>query len=159
MRENKSSPTAATESIFVTCAVDAAEKRDVMSLDIPNAFIQAKLPKAKVGERVIMKLRGQIVDWLIKMDPIVYLDKVVYEKGKKVLYLQVLRALYGMLVAALEWYKKIKTDLERIGFKFNLYDGCVANRVVDGNQQTLRLHVDDMLVSCKNKKANDDLHA
>ena len=106
-----------------------------------------------------MKLRGLIVDWLIKMDPRAYLDKVVYEKGKKVLYLQVLRALYGMLVAALEWYKKIKTDLERIRFEFNPYDGCVANRMVNGNQQTLRLHVDDMLVSCKKKKANDDLHA
>ena len=49
-REDKSSPTVATESIFVTCTVDAAKKRDVMSLDIPNAFIQAKLPEAKVGE-------------------------------------------------------------------------------------------------------------
>ena len=115
------------ESIFVTCAVDTAEQWDVMSLDILNAFIQAKLPKAEVGERVIMKLRGQIVDWLIKMDPMAYLDKVVYEKGKKVLYLQVLRALYGMLMVALEWYKKIKADLERIEFKFNPYDGCVAN--------------------------------
>ena len=156
--EEKSSPTVATESIFITCAVDAAEKRDVMSLDIPNAFIQAILPKAKVGERVIMKLRGEVVDWLVELDPLSYLDKVVYEKGKKVLYLEVLRALYGMLVAALEWYKKIKADLESIGFEFNPYDGCVANRMIKGEQQTLRLHVDDMLVSCRNSKANNDLH-
>ena len=115
-REDKSSPTVATESIFVTCAVDVAKKRDVMSLDVPNAFIQAKLPKAKVGERIIMKLRGEVVDWLVKLDPLAYLDKVVYENGKKVLYLEILRALYGMLIAALEWYKKIKTDLESIGF-------------------------------------------
>ena len=38
-REDKSSPTAATESIFVTCAGDADKKRDVMSLDVRNAFI------------------------------------------------------------------------------------------------------------------------
>ena len=29
---------------------------------------------------------------------------------------------------------------------------------MDGEQQTLRLHVDDMLVSCKDKKTNDNLH-
>ena len=157
-REDKSSPTAGTESIFITCAVDAAEKRDVMSLDVPNAFIQAKLPIAKVGERIIMKLRGEVVDWLVELDPLAYLEKVVYEKGKKVLYLEVLRALYGMLIASLEWYKKIRADLESIGFEFNPYDGCVANRSVKGKQQTLRLHVDDMLVSCEDKTANDDLH-
>ena len=89
-----------------------------MSLDVPNALIQAILPKAKVGERVIMKLRGEAVDWLVELDPLSYLEKVVYEKGKKVLYLEVLRALYGMLVAALEWNKKIKADLESIGFKW-----------------------------------------
>ena len=107
-RKDKSSPTVATESIFVTCTVDAAKKRDVMSLDVPNAFIQARLPKARVGERVIMKLRGEVVDWLVELDPLAYLDKVVHENGKRVLYLEVLRALYGMLIAVLEWYRKIK---------------------------------------------------
>ena len=38
-REDKSSPTAYNESIFLTCAVDAMEKRDIMSIDVPNAFI------------------------------------------------------------------------------------------------------------------------
>ena len=73
----------ATESIFISCAFDAAEKCDVMSLDVLNAFIQATLPKVKVGERVIMKLRGEVVDWLAELDPMAYLDKVVYENGKR----------------------------------------------------------------------------
>ena len=128
--EDKSSQIAATESIFVTCAADAVEKWDVMAVDIPNAFIQAVLPKAKIGERVIMKMRGRIVNWLIELNPTEYLGKVVYEKGQKVLYLEVLRALYGMLIVSLQWYCKIRSHLEAIGFVFNLYDHCVASRKI-----------------------------
>ena len=76
-----------------------------MTADIPNAFIQAHMPKLENGEdRVIMKITGVLVDPLVKLAPDVYSSYVVYENGKKVLYVEVLRALYGMLVAALLWY-------------------------------------------------------
>ena len=38
-REDKSSPTAATESIMLTIVIDALQKRDVITINIPNAFI------------------------------------------------------------------------------------------------------------------------
>ena len=41
-REESASPTAATESVMLTSFIDAFEKRDVMTADIPNAFIQAE---------------------------------------------------------------------------------------------------------------------
>ena len=44
-REDKSSPTAHTESILLTSGIDAMEGRDMMTLDIPNAFIHAHVPK------------------------------------------------------------------------------------------------------------------
>ena len=47
------------------------------------------------------------------------MDYVVYEKGQKVIYIVCLRAIYGMLIAALEWYKKFRNNLEEIGFIFN----------------------------------------
>ena len=80
MREDKSSPTAYTESIFLTSAVDALKKRDIMTQDIPNAFIQTHMPLQPDGERVIMKVRGRLVDWLCNLDPVSYANKVVYEK-------------------------------------------------------------------------------
>ena len=109
--------------------IDAKEGRDVMSSDIPNAFIQALIPDDdKDGnERIVMKITGQLVDALVEIAPEVYGPFVVYENGKKVLYVQVLRALYGMLIAALLWYKKFRSELESIGFVFNDYDACVAN--------------------------------
>ena len=105
-REEAASPTVSMESISLTTVIDAKEKRDIMTADIPNAFIQAHMPKIENGEdRVIMKITGVLVELLVKLAPEVYGDYVVYEKGKKVLYVEVLRALYGMLVAALLWYK------------------------------------------------------
>ena len=157
-REDKSSPTAHAESILLTCAIDAKEHRDVMSLDIPNAFIQAELKRKKGEERVVMKVRGRIVDWLVALDPAQYEKKVVYENGVKVLYLEILRAIYGMLVASLLWYRKLRKALEEFGFKFNDYDPCVANKPYEGHQQTIRFHVDDLLCSCVSKRANDILH-
>ena len=85
---------------------------------------------------VVMKITGVLVDLLVNIAPEIYGPHVVYKNGHKVLYLQVVRALYGMLVAALLWYKKFCADLESIGFKFNPYDPCVANRIVNGKQHT-----------------------
>jgi hypothetical protein len=45
----------------------------------------------------------------------------VLENCKKVLYVEVLKAIYGMLKAALLWYKTFRKDLEDIGFVFNPY--------------------------------------
>jgi hypothetical protein len=129
-----------------------------MTCDIPNAFIQTDMPKPKPGEdRVVMKITGVLVDMLVQLDPDLYGPFVVFEKGRKVLYVVLLKALYGMLIAALLWYQKFQSDLIEIGFEFNPYDGCVANRMIRGLQQTITIHVDDAKISCCDAAANDEL--
>jgi len=94
-----------------------------MTADNSNAFIQASLENLKDGdEKVIMKVTGVLVNLLVQVAPDVYGPFIVYENGRKVLYLQVLKALYGMLQAALLWYKKFHSNLESIGYVFNPYD-------------------------------------
>ena len=61
--------------ILLTCAIDAREHCDMISLDMPNAFIQAELKQKKGKERVVMKVRGRIVDWLVELDPAQYEKK------------------------------------------------------------------------------------
>ena len=39
--ENVSSPTASLEGIFTTLAIDAHEQRDIVTVDIPGAFLQS----------------------------------------------------------------------------------------------------------------------
>ena len=82
----------------------------------------------------------------------------MYEKNQKVLYVQMMKALYGMLVSSLLFYKKFRKDLESIGFEVNPYDACVANRIVDGKQQTITWHVDDIKVSHEDPRVNDEFH-
>jgi hypothetical protein len=69
-REDAASPTAALESILITGVIKAKEERGVMTCDIPNAFIQAYLPKKEPGEdRVVMKITGVLVDMLVDINP------------------------------------------------------------------------------------------
>lgn len=155
-REEAASPTASTEAILITGVVDAKEERDVMSLDVPNAFVQTKMPKAK--ERVIMKIRGRLVDILLHIAPEIYEKYVIYNGKHKLLYVEMLKALYGMIVSSLLYYKKFRKDIEAIGFKINPYDPCVANRQVNGSQHTITWHVDDLKSSHKDPKVNDKFH-
>jgi len=127
-----------------------------MTADIPNAFIQASLENLKDGdEKVVMKVTGMLVNLLVKVAPDVYSPFVVFENGRKVLYIQVLKALYGMLQVALLWYKKFRSDLKSVGYEFNPYDPCVANKMIDGKQHTICFHADDIMASHVSSLVND----
>ena len=155
-KEDSASPTASLDSILLTAMIDAHENRDIMTTDVPNAFIQTPMEYKEGEEKIIMKITGSLVDILINKDPLKYGGYAVFENGKKVLYLKVLRAIYGMLQSALLWYRKFRSDLEGNGFIFNSYDGCVANKVMKGSQMTVRFHVDDCMSSHIKPKANDE---
>jgi nitrogen fixation protein len=73
--------------------IEAKEERDVMTCNIPNAFIQAYLPKKEPGEdRVVMKITGVLVNMLVDINPELYGSAVVLENGKKVIYVEVLKS-------------------------------------------------------------------
>jgi len=52
-KEDASSPTCATESVLLTCAIDAKENRETAVVDIPNAFIQTVVEDEK--DKVIIQ--------------------------------------------------------------------------------------------------------
>jgi hypothetical protein len=60
-----------------------------------------------------------------------------------------------MLEAALLWYKTLRKDLEDNGFIFNPYNPCMAKKKVQGLQQTIVFHVDNLKSSHKSKLVND----
>ena len=69
MREKAASPTVISESVFITSTIDAKENRDVMTCDIPNTFVQIEIKKQEIGERIIMKIRGTLLEILVEIDP------------------------------------------------------------------------------------------
>jgi len=57
-KEEATSPTVSLESILLTAAIDAKEVRDVMTADIPNAYIQVNLTPTPEGQdHIIVKLQ------------------------------------------------------------------------------------------------------
>ena len=104
---------------------------------------------------MIMKITGVLVHLPVEMAPELYGRYVVYDNGRTLLYVEVIRALYGMLVTYLIWYNKLCSDLEDIGFEFNPYDPFVDKRMVNDKQYTIIFHVDDLLSSYIDSKANE----
>jgi hypothetical protein len=155
-KEDASSPTVATESVLLSCIINAEEGRDVAVIDIPNAFVQTRVEDEK--DMAIIKLHGVLVDILVEMAPNVYkLYATTDKKGVKQLLVQCQNALYGTMVASLLYYRKFTKSLTEIGFELNPYDPCVANKVIEGKQMTICFHVDDCKLSHRQPKVMDKM--
>ena len=132
-KEESASPTVSLPAVLLTSVIDAHEGREVAVVDIPNAFVQTE----NEGEPVFMKIRGQLALILVELCPELYRPFLCYENGHPILYVQVMKALYGMMQSSLLFYKKLRQDLEKQGFVVNPYDPCVANKIVSGKQITV----------------------
>ena len=141
-KDETSSPTVKTESLLLSCTIDANEKRSVMTCDVPGAFMQVD-----VDEVVHVRLEGALAELLTKVDPELYTKYQTVEKGKTVLYVQLKKALYGTLSAAMLFWKDLSGHLLDEGFTPNPYDSCVMNKMIKGKQCTILWHVDDLKIS------------
>ena len=59
--------TAALEAIITTGVIDEKLKGGIMAVDIPNVFVQTEI--ALYGQKIIMRIRGQLVYTLIEIFP------------------------------------------------------------------------------------------
>ena len=129
--------------MFLTAVVDAWESQKVVVLDVPGAFMQVDM-----DELVHVWFEGERVDKLLEIDQDLYTSYVTEEKGKKVMYVELLKALYGTLWAARLFWEKLQPKLVNDwGFTPNRYDSCIVNKKVNGKQLTMAWHVDDLKVS------------
>jgi hypothetical protein len=118
--------------------IDVKEDKEVVTINIPGAFLHADNK-----DYVIMKMVGTLAELMVKTNPKMYRQYVVLEKGRSVLYLRLQKALYGMMKSALLFYRKLVSELKKMGFDINSYDPCIANKMVNGTQMTIRWHLDD----------------
>jgi len=75
-----------------------------------------------------------MVDMLLEIDYEMYSPFITYEGKNKVLYVELLKALYGTLRASRLFWEKLSGKLLDWGFTLNPYDSCVANKMIDGKQ-------------------------
>ena len=109
------------------------------------------------GDDVHLRLEGKMVNILTKIDPKLYSKYTSTENGREIMYVKLKKALYGTLQAALLFWKNLTTTLIEWGFTINPYDWCVANKTVNGKQQTIVWHVDDLKISHVHADVNTKL--
>ena len=147
-KEDTSSPTVSIQALILSCMIDAKEERDTATADIPGAFLQTD----DLSGETHLRLDEVMTELLAKIDPDLYNKYIQTDsKGKKFMYAECLKAIYGTLNAALLFWLKLSKDLETWGFVMNPYDWCVMNKVIDGKQCTVLWHVDDIKVSHKDE--------
>ncbi len=88
-KEEAASPTVALESVLVTSTIDARENREVVTINIPGAFLHTMNK-----DYVVMQMNETLAKLMAKTDPKLYRKYLVNEKGKKVLYLHLQKALW-----------------------------------------------------------------
>ena len=141
-KEDTYSPAMSLEAFIVTLVVDAMEDHDVAITDVSGAFLKAEMP-----DYVIIRLHGSSLKAILRANKTKYEKYIVIEDGREVLYVRLLKAMYGTLKAALLWYQLLSETLIKEGFKINPYDPCVANKDVCGSQFTICWYVDDLKLS------------
>ena len=72
------SPTAATELILITTAINATEGQDVAVIDAPGAFL-----KADMDEEVIIIIENEMVDAMLEINKEIYRKYVIHRKNKE----------------------------------------------------------------------------
>lgn len=110
------------------------------------------------GEETIhVLLEGCMAELLVKVDPSLYSEYVFYHNGKAQLYVELGRAQYGTLKAALLFWANLTGTLVKLGFIINPYDWCVANKIIDGSQCTIVWHFNDLKISHVKQSVIEDI--
>ena len=89
------------------------------------------MPPTTTRRYVVMCMNGTLTELMAKTDSKLYRNYLTDEKGKKVLYLCLQKASYGMVKSAFLLYRKLISGLKGMGFEVNPYDPCVVNKMVN----------------------------
>ena len=144
-----SSPTVATSAAFMIASLAARESRNVVCVDIAGAYLNAEMS----GQEVLMRLDRTMSAILVKIKP--EYESFLCNDGTMIVRLD--KALYGCVESARLWYEEISSSLLEQGYQRNPVDQCVFNKGVGAEQCTVCLHVDDLMITCRQDATIEDL--
>ena len=152
---NLSSPTAKLESIFIVLELATRRKMRRCKMDIGGAYLNAHLYQSKGDDVILMIIPRQLTQVLVENLP--SLRAYVDEKSGT-MWVQVLKAMYGLVQSASLWYDALVKFLTSLGFVTNPLDKCVLMRR-DGESCTIIvLYVDDILLVTTKRKMIEWVH-
>ena len=147
--DDVSSPTVTTHAVMINAAIAAKEGRKVKTVDIPGAYLNADMS----GEEVYMSINPDEAEILVMLKP----EYRQYLRTDGSMVVKLNKALYGCIESAKLWYEELKNTLVSIGYIINPKDICVFNKVVNGVQCTITLHVDDLMITSVNELLIDEV--
>ena len=147
--ESITSPTVSLTALNIVAAIAAKESRQVVTVDVAQAYLNAEMGDTEVFMRIEPKL-GKILNNIDSK------FKGCASKSGAV-YVRLRKALYGCIESALLWFNTISKFMRSAGFSANTYDQCVFNKVlVSGDIITVLIYVDDLFVTCVDGNAVED---
>ena len=102
---------------------------------------------------ILLNIEEGFVDIMCEVNP-EHKKNVDVVNGVKVLYLRLLKDLYGCVESALLWYDIYSKTLKPQVFLINPYDRCIANSTIQDKQCTIAWYVDDNKVSQVDEEVN-----
>jgi hypothetical protein len=144
-KEDGTSPTVATDSILISATIDAHKGCDVPTINISGAFLNAYNNK-----ETIMLLKGCLTKLMVQVNPQLYCKYIIHDsKNQPLLYVKLMKLIYGLLKSALLFYQKFVDNLKSYSLPFiiNPYNSCVANATVTGSKMMVTWHIDDLKTS------------
>ena len=79
------------------------------------------------------------------------------ERGRNILYVEILRAIYGCIESVIQWYRLFTTTQQTEGFVLNPYDMCIANKNINGRQCRIAWYVDDCMCTYHLEEVLDNI--
>ena len=148
--EDLSALTVLTTSVFSITAIAAMEHRHVMVLDIGGALLNVPM---NTGVVVHMRLDPIMSKLMADISP----EYGRYSDDKGCIVVALDKALYGLVELAALWNKKLTKALVEYGFQQNGHDPRVFNITIRGVQCTVARHVEDLLVTCIDQLALEEV--
>ena len=97
VKSDWSSPTVTTDGVIITSTIEAHEGREVVTADLPNAYLQADN-----NEQTLMLLKEKLAELMVQINPELYRKYVITSpRGEPMLYVRLSKALYGLLQSSL----------------------------------------------------------
>ena len=121
-------------------SIASKQNRKIKTADVPFAYLNANNSHLKIT----LRLDAQIAAILCELDE--SFKQFLRKDGSIIVRLN--RALYGCIESAKLWYDLLKDTLQKDGYIVNPIEPCVFNKIVNGNQCTVCIYVDDLMFTC-----------
>jgi hypothetical protein len=106
-----------TNALMFFIIVDAHKGRDVATADVTGAYLNAEM-----DDFVVMKFTDNLVDIFCQMRNPLHKRFMAMDKGIKVLYVWLVKAIYRCVKSAFLWYNLFNNTLNEMCFVLNPYE-------------------------------------